>query len=76
MSDYYNRLFVAVPAALQGSFRQHGLLTVVSRIRWVFWASLILQAILFSIDWLRYNPGRTLPNGLFRTKAATANMIW
>ena len=79
MIDYYNRLFVAVPAALQNSFRQHGLLTVVSRIRWVFWASLILQVILFSIDWLRYRNGDLLKNPvqltLFYTHVASVLLV-
>ncbi len=79
MSTLYNRLFIPVPVASHRAFCQHWLLVVFTRIRWLFWAGLILQVILFSTDWLRYRDGDLLKNpvqlSLFYTHVASMVLV-
>ena len=77
--DYYNQLFTRVPATLRPSFYQHWLLAVVTRIRWLFWAGLLFQIVLLSVDWLRYRTGDLPKNpvhlSLFYTHVASTILV-
>lgn len=50
----YSSLFVSPPADLAGAFQRHWLLTVLVRMRWMFYVGLALHVIFFSPDWVRY----------------------
>lgn len=56
------RLFSRPPVSLTAAFQKHWLLTVVSRMRWMFVVSVFFHLILFGADWLRYQAGTLWSN--------------
>ncbi|TAE24969.1 MAG: hypothetical protein EAZ91_19775 [Cytophagales bacterium] len=71
MATEFNRtsFFVSPPDNLAEAFQRHWLLTVLVRMRWMFYVGLVLHVIFFSLDWVRYQEGTLLTNtshrGLF-----------
>lgn len=55
-----------MPPHLQELFQQYRLIRLLTRIRWMFWLTLIFQAFLFSFDWVRHQQNSLFDNPIHR----------
>lgn len=54
--------FVYPPDNLVEAFQRHWLLTVLARMRWMFYVGLSLHVVFFWLDWIRYREGTLFTN--------------